>query len=62
MEVWHFAVLIAGMLFSAGAVYGGIRGDLLRMHESLAAHEKAIDKLHSRVDDCVSCPGRRRGD
>ena len=49
-------------LVAAGAIYGGIRGDLRSMHERINAHTAAIDKLHDRIDKCVARPGRRRGD
>lgn len=49
-------------LVAAGAIYGGIRGDLRSMHERITAHAAAIDKLHDRIDKCVAHPGRRHDD
>lgn len=53
---------IAGFLIAAGAVYGGIRSDLRAMHARQDRLEQALDKAHERIDGCVSCPSRRRGD
>jgi hypothetical protein len=48
---------VAGFLISAGAVYGGIRGDLAAIHQRIAALEKAVARAHERMDDCAD----RRG-
>lgn len=60
---------LASFLVAAGAVYGGIRGDLKAMHarQDRIEHEqerfeRALEKAHERIDECVSCPGRRHGD
>lgn len=53
---------MAGFLVLAGAVYGGIRKDLERMHQRQERLERSIDKLRERVGDCVACYGRRIGD
>lgn len=56
--VWQ----IAGFLVAAGAVYGGIRGDLREMRARIEHHEKSLEQMTVRIDSCVSCPGRRAGD
>jgi len=56
--VWQ----IAAFLVAAGAVYGGIRNDLKVMHERQAAQDRAIERLHDRLDGCATCHGRRHGD
>ena len=53
---------VAGFLVAAGAVYGGIRNDLKRMHERQDRFERAIEKAHERIDDCAICKGRRAAD
>lgn len=53
---------LAGILVAAGAVYGGIRGDLRTMRENIQRHERALDRVHKRLDHCGICPGRRHGD
>lgn len=56
------AMQIAGFLVAAGAVYGGIRNDLKRMHERQERFERALEKAHERIDDCAACKGRRHDD
>lgn len=58
MEGAEFLWKLGAFLIAAGAVYGGIRSDLKEMHEHIGRHEKAIDRLHIRMDDCVGCKGR----
>ena len=53
---------LAGILVAAGAVYGGIRGDLRHMRAELQRQERAIDRLHERLDECGICRGRRHDD
>lgn len=53
---------VACFLVTAGAVYGGIRSDLRAMHSKIEDNAKAIEKAHERLDDCMACTGRRRGD
>lgn len=53
---------LAGILVAAGAVYGGIRRDLRNMRENIQRHDRALDRVHQRLDDCGICPGRRHGD
>lgn len=53
---------LAGILVAAGAVYGGIRGDLRNMRGDIQRHERALDRVHERLDDCGICPGRRHDD
>lgn len=48
------------VLIAAGAVYGGIRGDLKAIHENLRRIEKAADKAHDRID-LLTRAGRRNG-
>jgi len=48
---------VAAFLISAGAVYGGIRSDLKGMHRRIDSNERAIEKAHSRIDDCAGCKG-----
>ena len=60
LEDW--VMQIAGFLIAAGAVYGGIRNDLKRMHERQERFERALEKAHERIDDCATCYGRRHGD
>lgn len=52
---------VAGFLCAAGAVYGGIRNDLKHMHERMERHEKAIDRVHTRLDGCIACDRRGAG-
>ena len=52
---------LGGFLLVAGAVYGGIRADLKEIHERIGRNERAIDRLHVRVDDCAMCKGRGNG-
>lgn len=53
---------IAGFLVAAGAVYGGIRNDLKRMHDRQERFERSLEKAHERIDGCATCRGRRHGD
>jgi len=47
------------VLIAAGAVYGGIRGDLKSIHEHLRRVERAAEKAHDRLDGLSA--GRRHG-
>lgn len=40
-------------LFSAGAVYGGIRSDLRAMHEKISSTQKAVEAAHMRLDNHI---------
>lgn len=51
---------LATVLIAAGAVYGGIRGDLRAMHERIALAEKVASKAHDRID--VIASSRRASD
>lgn len=51
---------VVTILIAAGAVYGGIRGDLKAIHENLRRIEKAADKAHDRID-AIAGTGRRHG-
>lgn len=53
---------LAGFLVAAGAVYGGIRSDLAAMRENIRRNERAVEKLHARLDECGICRGRRHDD
>ena len=48
------------VLIAAGAVYGGIRGDLRAMHEAISRVERAAEKAHERIDSMAG-NGRRHG-
>lgn len=54
------ALQLVTVLIAAGAVYGGIRGDLKAIHENLRRIEKAADKAHERIDGLAGV-GRRHG-
>jgi len=51
---------VVTILIAAGAVYGGIRGDLKAIHQNLQRIEKAADKAHDRID-AIAGAGRRHG-
>lgn len=51
---------VVTILIAAGAVYGGIRGDLKAIHENLRRIEKAAYKAHDRID-AITATGRRHG-
>lgn len=54
---------VAAFLVAAGAVYGGIRGDLKNMREKIASHGRAIERIHDRLDGVAGVSlGRRRED
>jgi len=60
-DLWIFA----SFLVSAGAVYGGIRKDLERIHEKIEAIHHAVEKAHSRIDGLGAgrrAPRLRAGD
>jgi hypothetical protein len=40
-------------LFIAGAVYGGIRGDIKHLHESILENKQATGRAHDRIDDIL---------
>lgn len=50
---------LAAFLITAGAVYGGIRGDLKSIHERLAEHKDGIAELNKRLNDCMLCDRRK---
>lgn len=50
------------MIFVAGAVYGGIRVEQKAMMRDIVRNERAIDRVHKRLDDCGVCAGRRHDD
>lgn len=45
-----FLLQLVTILIAAGAVYGGIRGDLRAMHEAISRIERAAEKAHERID------------
>lgn len=51
-----------GMVFVAGAVYGGIRVEQRAMWRDIIRQEKAIERVHQRLDECGVCFGRRSTD
>lgn len=53
---------IGAAVVSAAAVYGGIRSDLKAMHERIGLNERAIERMHERMDSCLGNCGRRHGD
>lgn len=53
---------IGAAVVSAAAVYGGIRSDLKAMHERISLNERAIERMHERMDSCLGNYGRRRDD
>lgn len=53
---------LIGMMLGAGAVYGGIRAEQAAMLRDIARHERAIERVHERLDDCGSYIGRRHND
>lgn len=50
---------IVTMILTAGAVFGGIRGELKAMAQSIQRLEKATEKAHDRLDALGI--GRRHG-
>ena len=62
MDGAEFLWKLGAFLIAAGAVYGGIRGDLKTIHEQLAEHKQDLKDLTKRMNDCVICFGRRDGD
>lgn len=54
---------VAAFLVAAGAVYGGIRRDLMNMHEKIESHDRAIERIRDRLDGVAGASlGRRRED
>lgn len=62
MEGVEFLWKLGAILIAAGAVYGGIRGDLRTIHEQLDENRQDLKDLTKRMNDCVVCFGRRAGD
>lgn len=62
MEGIEFLWKLGAFLIAAGAVYGGIRGDLKAIHEQLAEHRADMKELNKRMNECTICFGRRSGD
>jgi hypothetical protein len=58
----EWVINLIGMLLGAGAVYGGIRAEQLAMMRDISRHERAIERVHKRLDDCGVCAGRRHDD
>ena len=51
---------IGAFLVAAGAVYGGIRNDLKRLHEKSDEAQKMAGKAHEKIDQHMIDHGRDR--
>lgn len=49
IPAWLQSVLVS--VFSAGAIYGGIRADLRTLHEKVASAAKSASRAHERIDN-----------
>lgn len=63
----EFLWQIAAFVGAVGAVYGGIRKDLERIHEKQAEQGRELERLRDRLEDCQICDGgliprRRKSD
>jgi hypothetical protein len=47
----EFLQWLAGSLFFAGAVYGGIRADLKAIHNRISLLHEETTRAHERIDD-----------
>ena len=45
------AAMVLGQVFTAGAVYGAIRGDIKHLHHAAANAQRDADKAHERIDE-----------
>jgi hypothetical protein len=50
---------LVNALVLAGAIYGGIRADMKYIHETLARHEKSLQRAHDRLTDYIT--GKNHG-
>ena len=46
-------MVLVGQVFTAGAVYGGIRSDIRHSHAKAEAAQKSADQAHQRIDDVL---------
>jgi hypothetical protein len=45
------AAMVIGQVFTAGAVYGAIRGDIKHLHYSVQSARESAKAAHERIDE-----------
>jgi hypothetical protein len=53
MDLAQLALVVAGQLVTAGAVYGGIRADIRNAIERAASAEARANSAHLRIDQLL---------